>query len=107
MMQAYNNPPSSSNNSSSAAEEKLTPKGQKIKTAHSSWSNEDCNTIANKKIHIGMTADQVKAAWGRPYKINETTFSSVTKEQWVMHDSINSSYLYFENGILTAMQQSK
>ena len=85
----------------------MTPKGQKIKTAHSLWSNEDCNTIANKKIHIGMAADQVKAAWGRPYKINESTGAWGIKQQWVMHDSINSSYLYFDNGILTSMQQSK
>jgi len=85
----------------------LTQKGQKVKEKHTLWSNDDCNTIAEKKIHIGMTEDQVRVAWGKPYRINTTTGSYGEHAQWVMHDSIHSDYLYFDNGVLTSIQQSK
>jgi hypothetical protein len=85
----------------------LTEKGKKVKEKHPAWPNDICNVVAEKKIHIGMTDEQVKTAWGKPYKINTSTGTWGEHEQWVMHDSINSDYLYFENGILTSIQQSK
>jgi hypothetical protein len=74
-----------------------------------------------------MTADQVRASWGKPYKINSSMGAGWEHEQWVVHgifqggqllvgmgagweqeqDRLNSSYLYFENGILTSIQQSE
>jgi len=54
-----------------------------------------------------MTVEQVRYAWGRPYKINTTTGSFGTHEQWVMSNNINSSYVYFENGLMTSLQQSE
>jgi hypothetical protein len=85
------------------------------------------SAIAEKKIFIGMTADQVRASWGKPYKINSSMGAGWEHEQWVVHgifqggqllvgmgagweqeqDRLNSSYLYFENGILTSIQQSE
>jgi len=84
----------------------LTEKGKKVKAKHPSWTNDICNTVATKKIRIGMTSDQVKAAWGRPYKINTSQGSYGVHEQWVMYES-GSDYVYFENGIMTSLQQSK
>lgn len=84
----------------------LTEKGKKIKTKHPDWTNEICNTVADKKIYAGMTADQVKAAWGKPYKINSTITGNIEHEQWVMHEYGND-YVYFDNGIMTSLQQSK
>ena len=85
----------------------LTAKGKKVKSKHADWTNDDCNIIAGHKIHIGMTDMQVRAAWGKPHKINSTTYGNgVEHEQWVMHE-MGSGYLYFDNGVLTAMQQSK
>lgn len=57
--------------------------------------------IIKKKVAIGMTAEQCRAAWGRPQDINRTSASYGVHEQWVYdgHD-----YLYFENGILTTIQ---
>lgn len=100
-----------------------------IKKKHPSWPNETCNTIAEKKISIGMTADQVRASWGKPYRINSSMGAGWEHEQWVVHgifqggellfgmggpewehereNRLNSSYLYFENGILTSIQQSE
>jgi type II secretory pathway pseudopilin PulG len=87
--------------------EPLTEKGKKVKSKHSDWSNDICNTIGNKQVYAGMTADQAIAAWGKPYKINYTTYGNNREhEQWVMRKRGND-YLYFENGILTNIQGSK
>lgn len=53
-----------------------------------------------------MTKEQVEEAWGTPYKINYSTGAYGTHEQWVMHE-FGSTYVYFENGIMTSLQQSK
>lgn len=86
--------------------EPLTAKGKIIKQKHKSWTNEDCNIIAKGEIAIGMDADQVIAAWGKPYQVNKTTTGTSTHEQWVMHQH-GSTYLYFDNGILRTIQQSR
>ena len=53
-------------------------------------------------VYIGMTKQQVlDSMWGSPEKINTTTTKYGVSEQWVYP---NYNYLYFENGILTAIQ---
>jgi len=84
----------------------LTEKGKKIKAKHADWTNEICNTIGDKKIYAGMTAEQVKTAWGKPYKINTTIIGDREHEQWVMH-KYGSDYVYFDNGIMTSLQAIK
>lgn len=53
--------------------------------------------------HIGMTSKEVVnlTKWGRPYDVNRTTTGQGVREQWVYS---NRRFLYFENGILTAIQ---
>lgn len=52
---------------------------------------------------IGMTSDEIlKSTWGEPKKINKTTYSWGIAEQWVYS---NYRYIYFENGIVTAIQE--
>lgn len=52
-------------------------------------------------VAIGMTKEQVVASsWGRPQNINQSHGSFGTHEQWVY----TGGYLYFENGILSAVQ---
>ena len=52
-------------------------------------------------VHLGMTKeDVISSSWGRPSKINKTHTSEGTREQWIY----NNNYLYFENGVLTAIQ---
>ena len=54
-----------------------------------------------KGVNIGMTSEQVKASsWGKPQSVNTTTSVYGNREQWVY----GRSYLYFENGILTTIQ---
>lgn len=74
-----------------------------LHVSHPSWTISECITISERKIIIGMNEDQVRAAWGKPEKINTSSFSELKSEQWIYGDS----YLYFDNGILRSTQQSK
>jgi len=52
-------------------------------------------------VRLGMTREDVLASsWNRPNKVNTTTNRYGTHEQWVY----DGNYLYFENGILTSIQ---
>ena len=57
--------------------------------------------ILTGKTKIGMTKNECIMSWGEPESINPTITSNGKSEQWVYS---NSQYLYFENGILTAIQ---
>ena len=48
-----------------------------------------------------MSKQAAKESWGEPDDINTKTGSYGTHEQWVYG---NESYLYFENGRLTDIQ---
>jgi hypothetical protein len=53
-------------------------------------------------VRVGMTKEDVLASsWGRPESVNTTTTVHGTREQWVYG---SGNYLYFENGVLTAIQ---
>ncbi|MDD3033098.1 MAG: hypothetical protein PHT25_00755 [Bacteroidales bacterium] len=56
--------------------------------------------ILKGKVQIGMTKEMCKLSWGEPDDINTTITLGKKWEQWVYSDN----YLYFENGVLTAMQ---
>jgi hypothetical protein len=58
------------------------------------------NAISKNKIAIGMTKEMVIDSWGDPENINRDVGSWGIHEQWIY----NSTYLYFENGKLTAFQ---
>jgi hypothetical protein len=58
------------------------------------------NLILQGKVRLGMTKEMCRLSWGEPKDINETITSGKKSEQWVYSDN----YLYFDNGILTAMQ---
>ena len=57
--------------------------------------------ISEGKVRIGMTKEMCRESWGEPEDINKTTSSYGTHEQWVYG---YGSYLYFENGKLTTIQ---
>lgn len=76
-----------------------TPSG-KICIQHPEWSKDACDTIADKKVKIGMNTEQAAAGWGKPNDINRTTNSYGVREQWVYS---SGSYLYFDDGVLTSI----
>lgn len=57
-----------------------------------------------RKIQIGMTADEVinETYWGKPKDINKTTTVYGVDELW---SYAGSRYLYFEDGILTTINE--
>lgn len=53
-------------------------------------------------VRIGMSQqDVLDSSWGRPEKINRSTNSYGTREQWVYG---GGNYLYFQDGVLTSFQ---
>ncbi len=59
--------------------------------------------IKKKKVILGMTTEQVTLSWGWPEHINRSVGKWGEHEQWVY----GSTYLYFENGIMTSFQESR
>lgn len=95
------------NNTPIEQEIPLTEEGKKIKEKFPTWSNDICNAVAKNRIRIGMTEEQVKASWGKPYRINTTMGAWGSSEQWVMRDSIHTDFLYFNNGVLVSIQRTR
>lgn len=58
------------------------------------------NLIIDGKVKLGFSKKMCEEAWGIPSDINKSTGSWGTHEQWVYG---SGSYLYFENGRLTAI----
>ena len=53
-------------------------------------------------VSVGMTEqDALDSSWGKPQRVNTTRTAGSRHEQWVYRPG---NYLYFENGILTAIQ---
>lgn len=63
----------------------------------------ETTTVPQKQApKIGMTKKEAEnSTWGKPQKINRTTTVYGVSEQWVYS---NYRYLYFDDGILTAIQ---
>ena len=72
----------------------------------SGWPKEIQELILNGELKTGMTTHMVFYAWGKPDAINETATSDGVTEQWVYKQSDSKTrYLYFKNGLLTAIQK--
>lgn len=70
----------------------LKPKADEIKA----------QPVEKSSVSVGMTKDQVlNSTWGKPKDKNKTTTANGVSEQWVYS---GYRYLYFENGILTTIQ---
>ena len=55
---------------------------------------------------IGMTTDEVRqSTWGEPSSINKTTTKYSVSEQWVYKSPSKNKYIYFENGLVTTIQE--
>jgi hypothetical protein len=59
--------------------------------------------ISAEKIVLGMSAQDTRASWGAPSKVNKTVNMNGVSEQWVYGDT----YVYFQNGTLTSWQSSE
>lgn len=69
-----------------------------------SWPDQIKQAVLDRKVHIGMTTEQVMAAWGQPLTVNETIRATSREEQWTYRGSV---YLNFSNGTLTTIQRTR
>ena len=65
------------------------------------WSDETWSLIKEQRVRIGWGKEKCIMSWGIPKDINKTIGAWGVHEQWVYG---LSSYLYFENGVLSAIQ---
>ena len=65
------------------------------------YGNKYGKLICEGKVCLNMTKEMCLEAWGEPLYINSTIVKGLTHEQWVYgwHN-----YLYFDNNVLTAIQ---
>ena len=78
-------------------------KQERINKLSAKYGKYYAKLIAEGKVVRGMTKEMCKESWGEPDDINVSIGSWGRHEQWV-YGEIHSSYLYFENGKLTAIQ---
>jgi hypothetical protein len=74
---------------------------QEIVRRHPDWPERTKQAILKGSVLTGMTEEQARASWGETSKVNRTTTQYGVHEQWVYG---LSSYLYFDDGILTSIQ---
>lgn len=63
--------------------------------------------VAEQKVQVGMSACGAVASWGKPSTVNTTSTRYGARHQWVYrrgYYGTSTSYLYFEKGRLTAIQ---
>lgn len=68
------------------------------------WPGDIQVLVRASKLRLGMTPEQVRMAWGPPQTIHETITVGRTSEQWVYG---LGQYLYFEDGRLITIQQTR
>jgi hypothetical protein len=71
------------------------------------FSEKTWQAIYKRQVFLGMNKEEASMSWGLPESINETITPAGKIEQWVYHfySTTKGEYLYFENGILTSLQQ--
>ena len=81
-----------------------TPKiyRQEFVRRHPEWSEDIKKRVLDGKIMIGMTAQQVRASWGEPARVQKSGSVLGESEIW----AIGGHYLYFNNGTLTSYSES-
>ncbi len=81
----------------------LATKAGRIWQKHQDWPEAVCEAIAQGKVHIGMTMDQCRLAWGSPRDTTRTTTARGTITQWCYGDFCSSA-LYFKDETLVTIQ---
>lgn len=73
------------------------------------WPDAVRRAVENDRIAVGMTRDQVVAAWGWPQDVNRTTTAFGTDEQWCYRDrhdryALAHAFVYFSGGLVQSIQ---
>lgn len=71
-----------------------------LRERHPGWR---WNDIISGRVSTGMSEQEAMLSWGFPYDINRASYG----DQWVYRrGNYSSQYLYFDNGTLTAFNES-
>ena len=101
-------------------DDQLKTEGWPVFQGRRSWSNDECILIISKlfdsgssreqllsisesKVWIGMSFRQLLYSWGAPNDINTTAVAG-TKSHQLVYGGIDASYVYVEDGLVTAYQ---
>lgn len=76
-------------------------KAKRLAALTKKYGRTNAKKIIDGYVVIGFSKKMCEEAWGEPNSINKTIGSWGTHEQWVYG---SGSYLYFENGKLTSIQ---
>lgn len=72
------------------------------------YGKANAKLIIERQVKLGWSEEMCRESWGNPTDINTTTGSWGVHEQWVYEVSYDDYYnmrcLYFENGVLTTIQ---
>ncbi len=69
------------------------------------WGASVHECLKARSVRIGFDTEQVLASWGRPSDVNRTTTAHSVSEQWAYEiGAAKNTYLYFDDGVLTAIQ---
>lgn len=82
--------------------------GVPTKQVNPAWDDQTKVAVQSGKIHIGMTKDQAKAAWGRPDLTRRSVSAQGEIETWqygTYHWTSHKRYLSFINGKLIRVSQ--
>ena len=81
-------------------EKKKKEEAARLSELTKKYGTQNAKLIMQEKVQIGWKEELCIESWGKPLKINRTTSASGVHEQWVYI----GGYLYFDNGILTSIQ---
>jgi hypothetical protein len=70
---------------------------------HPTWSGRAAGLVACRQIDIGMTADQVRAAWGKPDELSVTQLGSSRTEMW----TYGTNLVFLKDSIVTSFNSSR
>ncbi|WP_347218720.1 zinc ribbon domain-containing protein [Chryseobacterium sp.] len=91
------------NNLERMEEEKfLKSKAGKIYKKHPEWSKEDCISISENKIWIGMQYDMLVYMRGKPDNVNTSNYGNGPHYQACWHDYDASCFYFDESQIITS-----
>jgi hypothetical protein len=80
----------------------LKTKAGKIYKKHPTWSKEDCESLANNKIWIGMEYDMVVYLRGKPNTVNTSNYGNGPEYQACWDDYNPGCFYFSENQIITS-----
>jgi len=58
------------------------------------------------EVLVGMTADQVRQAWGRPDRKNLSDYAHGQRDQWVYYRHNRTDYVHLEDGRVSSVSAS-